>query len=171
MPNHVINEVIFKGLTTSQIEMLKSLVLNRDGVVDFEVLLPPPLNSWPFSAGSRHKVFPDNHLDWCGKNWSTKWNAYGEPEAITTDDSLTLIFRTAWRTPYGWLLAIFNKTMISFSYNSFSEGEDAPRLGIFDAAEIRKDFGTPWNETMIEDISERRRLHKLLWGIEEFEPE
>jgi len=173
MPNHVINELSFEGdvLYLNRIELMTT----RKGIIDFSILLPPPLNSWPGSVGEKHKVFPTNHLDWCSKNWSTKWNAYGHDEGykslLFVPGTLTLTFKTAWSPPYGWMLAVFNHFEASFRYGWLSEGQERAMRGAFNFAALQ---GWPtldaWVECPATD-DEHRHLHKLLWGVESFDEE
>lgn len=44
--------------------------------------------------------------DWQTKHWGTKWDAYGPPELLRTENgSLVYLFRTAWCPPRPWLRA------------------------------------------------------------------
>lgn len=172
MPNHVINEIIIRDLDPFRMSEILAAVCNGDGIVDFEVLLPPPLNSWPGSVRAKHeKAFKTTHLDWATQNWGTKWNAYGTlrtPEVA--GDVLTLRFDTAWRPPYGWLVAIFNKFRLSFTYNYLSEGEMRAKSGSFNYARLDDMGREAWSEEEATD-EVHRHLHLLRWGVEEFEEE
>lgn len=175
MPKDVINEVIFRNVSPEQRAAILAKVGGEKSPVDFEVLLPLPLNVWWGSVGTKHeKRFPGNALDWCRENWSTKWNAYGISEGgryesvAQTDDTLTLTFQTAWGPPMGWLVALFNTLRLPFEYRFLSEGSDTGGRGTF--APDDGSMGDKWDETETDEAL-TRHLHKLLWGVEEFEPE
>lgn len=166
MPNHVINEVLFIGVDAATQGKILALACNDKGEIDFEVLLPIPLNYWHGSVGQSHKKnFPGNALDWCAENWSTKWGPYGDPTVSRTDDTLTLTFRTAWNTPRGWLTALFNKSKVPFSWMWLSEGGDKAQCETFSKGDS---WGVQWKQ---EDADEamQKHLHVLLWGCESFD--
>ncbi len=173
MPNHVVNEIIFRDITEQQRDEILANVLNSEGRIDFAILVPIPLNCWMLSCGERHeKAFKTMALDWCRDNWGTKWNAYSQKEADRIDGGLHLIFETAWRPPYGWLCAVFNRFKLSFDHNWMSEGDCVGMSGRFDARFIEDDLrgGEPWIEKTA-DPEMQRYLHKLHWGVESFEDE
>ncbi|HEU4345765.1 MAG TPA: hypothetical protein VFU31_29805 [Candidatus Binatia bacterium] len=177
MPNHVINEVIFRNVNAEQQGRILSLVQNDEGRIDFELLVPAPKNIWWGNTSSKHtNAFRISHLDWARENWGTKWNAYGMDEdgnyksVVPAENSLTLTFQTAWGPPYGWLVALFNTLKISFEHNWFSEGESRGHHAIFDQPAMQEGIGDPWREVTADDDMQRH-LHKLLWGVEKFEDE
>jgi hypothetical protein len=167
MPNHVINELIFRDVDCSAQERVTEVACNPNGV-DFGVLVPMPLNIWRGCVGSIHKVFKGNSLDWACANWGTKWNAYQSEVPEKTADTLTLRFQTAWSPPYPWLAALFNSTKLSFEHNWLDEGREDGFAGKF----IWKDdgIGPEWSEA-IADEPLHRHLHKLLLGVEQFPDE
>ena len=171
MPNHVLNELVFRVDHETQDRILAKM-LNEKGEVDFAVLVPAPLNMWWGSVGIDHeKAFKRTHLDWARDNWGTKWNAYSQKPIARTDDTLTIIFETAWRPPYGWLAAIFNSLRVSFDHNWLDEGASRGVCGRFDATFIEDDMrGRPWTETEADDDMQKR-LHKMHWGVESFDDE
>lgn len=166
MPNHVVNEIIFEGLKAGQAADLLAGLCDAEQNADFSILLPPPLNSWPGSVGTKHeKAFPTNHLDWCRQNWGTKWGAYSSKPTEITETTLILRFQTAWSPPRGWLLAIFNRFKLSFRYNWLDEGESRGHAGYFDYPALddltfRKEA---WGEQEADDALDRH-LHMLRWG-------
>lgn len=175
MPNHVITEIRFKNVDADQQGAILALARGPESPIDFATLLPIPSNIWQGSVSTRHSVFPGNALDWCRDNWKTKWNAYGIDQGgkyqtiATTDDTLTLTFQTAWSTPYGWLLALWHIGELPFEYSFLDEGALRAKTGRFTA--YSDDFTSdPWSEEAADD-AEHRRMHKLLWGVEEFEDE
>jgi hypothetical protein len=170
MPNHVVNELIFRGTDRATQALILSKLCNDRGEVDFEILVPSPINIWLGSVGRIHTdTFPDTHLDWARKNWGTKWNAYSQKPTEQTEDTLTLRFETAWRPPYGWLVAIFNTFKCSFEHNWFSEGEDRGRAGKWNYAGLDDLDGlSSWEETDADDDLQKH-LHVLQWGVENLE--
>jgi hypothetical protein len=169
MPNHVINEIIFRDAGHDvQEDILKKVLKN--GFVDFSVLVPPPLNIWQGNTGGKEKTAFGNKIwsDWNRENWGTKWNAYGQndedPENVArTGDTLTLVFQTAWSPPKLWICALFNAVGLPFEHNWLSEGESKAHAAKY-FFEGEKEYKTPaWEE---QDADEKiyRRLHILLWG-------
>lgn len=172
MPNHVINELIFRSVDTAAQDRILAAACNADGKVDFAVLVPPPLNLWMGSVGSEHeRAFGRTGLAWNRENWGTKWNAYSHKAIERTPDCLILRFETAWSPPYPWLAAIFNDLNLSFDHNWLDEGAERGVSGTFLADDgTTSSWGPEWKESPAsEDI--HRHLHKLHWGVEEFEPE
>lgn len=175
MPNHVINEVTFSNVDAETQGRIIALVRGAEREIDFNVLIPMPINVWQGNVSTKHEqAFGECGLDWSRREWGTKWNAYGLDEGgkyqsiRASEGTLVLTFQTAWSAPRKWLLALFNTCKIPFEYRWMSEGEDVAVIGrfYFDPREM----GSPdWDEKTIEDDAERRRIHKLLWGVEEFE--
>ncbi|MNU30396.1 hypothetical protein D3C71_188810 [compost metagenome] len=169
MPNHVINEILLHGV---KLEDCRQHLLNGEGRVSFAVLLPLPLNFWAGSVGVQHeKAFPGTHLDAATEMWGTKWNAYGDPTAEDTDAGTLIRFQSAWSHPRGWTCALFNtlKCEISVSWLSEGSSDGVSEKYVWDA---KGSFGPSWEHEKIADGSdEHRRLHKLLWGVEEFTDE
>lgn len=164
MPNHVLNELIFRNLSPEKEAAIISDVINSDGNVDFEILVPPPLNMWWGSVGSKHEqAFRNTKMDWARENWGTKWNAYACREVNMASGSVTIAFETAWSPPYPWLAALFNKHKISFDHNWLDEGRSNSVCGKFIADEIHKLCGDPWVESDASD-EEYRRMYHLHFG-------
>lgn len=164
MPNHVINEIRLHGVP---LEKAKALILGDNESVDFEILLPLPLNFWPGCVGSQHeKAFPGTHLSAATSTWGTKWNAYGDT-IITEDGGDTVVsFTTAWSHPRGWTVALFNTLKCKITAKWLSEGGWPAHVEEYDWSQVERG----WTDTEIEDGSEdHRHLHKLLWGVEAFE--
>lgn len=175
MPSHSLNELRIYNTT---IEALHGVALNDDNFVDFELLLPTPLNCWQGNEGSDHEEnFPGLAMRWAIDNWGTKWNAYGEggPEGryetvVQDGDDVLLTFQTAWHLPRGWVCALFNKTDKRITASWLSEGGVAAHVEKFWIEDNMN--GRQWVANEIaEGTPEHRRLHKLLWGVEEFEDE
>jgi hypothetical protein len=165
MPNHVINEIIFRDCDEQLQRDILAAVLT-DGEVDFGVLLPKPLNIWMGSCGRKHEqAFRVTGLDWATANWGTKWNAYGHNEggkyrSVRQDGtSLILTFQTAWRPPYGWIVALFNRFKISFDHDvssvdifwrdgqTFSTIQDAADINVA-LAKYNGDRPPAWRRTL-----------------------
>lgn len=170
MPNRVINEAIFIGNTEFR-RKVKEIAVGADGKIDFTLLLPIPLYCWQGGVSSLHmKRFPDNALNWCSKNWSTKWGAYGKQTVEEIGDTLTLSFDTAWSAPFGWYAAIFNSVERGFQINWLSEGEMRGHTGIFSMG--NKPFDSMgYDETPAISDDLQKHLHLLRWGVEEFPDE
>lgn len=169
MPNHVINEIIFSGVDSIAESQIMAAACDSDGKVDFNLLVPMPAHIWRGNVG---KVHTDTFgpacigLDWARQNWGTKWNAYSHKPIERTLDTLTLRFETAWSPPYPWLVALFN-TCGGFVHNWLDEGASWSKTGLF-----VKDgkFGDEWKEADADEVL-HRHLHKLHWGVEQFEDE
>ena len=178
MPNHVITEVVFRNVSKEQRESILAMVASTEQEIDFNTLLPIPLNVWRGSVGIRHEAAfgkENTALDWCRHNWGTKWNAYGLNEGgkyqsvDQSADTLTLTFQTAWSTPCGWLLALWHKSGCPLEYTWLDEGREHAFAGRFTTYE-----GGMLNEPWLEDEADEattRRMHKLLWGVESFDEE
>lgn len=168
MPNHVINELIFRNVDAGQQASIAAKLCDDDGNVDFERLVPIPPNVWLGNVGQKHQKLGENALDWCRDNWRTKWNAYSHKPIERTNDSITFRFETAWSPPYGWLVAVFNVIKLDFEHNWLDEGAERGWEGkwlrsAFDGS----GFADPWTEEPASDAMQRH-LHKLRWGVEEF---
>lgn len=173
MPNHVLTEVIFRNVHAEKQDFILSLVRGPEGMIDFETLLPIPLNVWKGSAGTEHdRAFGKGNiaLVWSRESWGTKWNAYGIDQGYQTicrtESDLILTFQTAWRTPYGWLLALWHRSDVPLEYTWLDEGRSNAFVGRFTSYDddLRSQ---PWSETQADDAT-TRRMHKLLWGVEAF---
>jgi hypothetical protein len=168
MPNNCINELVFRDVDGETQARILAATCNAEALVDFKVLVPAPLNMWWGNVGQKHEAtFKRTHLDWARNNWGTKWNAYGHHEIERTADTLTLRFETAWSPPYPWLAAVFNRLNLPFEHNWMEEGGTPPACGRFS---IEPRFGQEWAERPADETMSRH-LHKLLWGVEEFEEE
>lgn len=168
-PNHCINELIFRDMSREAQREILAATCNGDGKVDFGVLVPKPLNMWQGSVSSLHEqTFKRTGLGWAIDNWGTKWNAYGHEPIERTSDTLTLRFQTAWGPAYPWLAAVLNGLGLPFEHNWLSEGGGDGKSGKF--APEGKWGGPEWSEVSATPEM-HRHLHKLLWGVEEFENE
>lgn len=168
MPNHVINELVFTDLTEADRDRVVTAIYAGDNV-DFEILVPMPLNMWWGAVGSNHEAaFKRTGLDWARENWGTKWNAYRSVAPEWADGVLTIRFQSAWSPPYPWLAAVFNKLNLPFAHNWLDEGAERGWIGTFSIDEPI--WGIEWKEVEATDEMQRH-LHKLLWGVEQFEDE
>lgn len=166
MPNHVINEIIFDR-PASEHGAILAAACNNGGKVDFEVLIPIPAQIWRGNAGSKDiAAFGEQNcgIYWARANWGTKWNAYSVMPVEAGHAALTLRFQTAWSPPYPWLVALFN-TCGGFRHNWLDEGQSNSFTGKFQASGER---GESWEE-LEADEALHRHLHKLLWGVEQFD--
>lgn len=169
MPNHILNELIFRGVDAAQQGAIIAKLCNDEGKVDFEKLVPTPPNIWLGNVGQKHAKLGTSGLDWSRQNWGTKWNAYSHKPIERTDDSITFIFETAWSPPYGWLVAVFNTLKLDFDHNWLDEGASRGVEGKWNwSAMTGKDFrAEPWTEVECGDEMQRH-LHKLHFGGDEF---
>lgn len=170
MPNHCMNEVVFRKPGIERMKIIEALC--GDDRVNFEVLVPIPVNVWRGSVGQEHAVLGENALDWCRRNWGTKWNAYGHLPIEDTEEMLCFRFLTAWGPPYPWLVAVFNTLKRSFDHNWISEGGYRARRGFFNWEATKDYHDHPWGEVCLDATDPlQRHLHKLLWGVEELDDE
>lgn len=164
MPNHITNEIIFRDITDEQHAAISAATLNAEGEVDFKILLPVPINAWMGNVGSNHQAaFKLTALDWCTEHWGTKWNAYSHRQPVYEGGTLTLVFDTAWRPPYGWLAALFNTVNISFDHNWLDEGAEDGVIGRFAVTPDGLFSLIEWKERPAEP-EETHRLSVLKWG-------
>lgn len=174
MPNNVLNELIFRNTSPLRQEAIIEKLCDAKGCVDFEILVPLPLNVWWGSVGSEHeRAFKRTALDWCRGNWGTKWNAYHHYPIDRTSDAVTFKFQTAWNPPYPWLAAVMNSLKCEFEHNWLSEYDNQARTAKFDFSIMKSDRGLgmdAWSERIADDAMQRR-LHLLKWGVEKFEDE
>lgn len=122
-------------------------------------------------SAADEKTFKNVALDWCTKNWGTKWNAYGGHNgAEQVGGVLTIRFDSAWRPPYGWLAALLNTFSLSFQHNWLSEGEGHGHTGqfIYQAGDLMGDVD--WKEEAASPEI-HTHLHVLRWGVERFDDE
>lgn len=167
MPNHIVNEIRLHGVHHAEVRAIAS---SDERVVDFEKLLPLPLNYWPGSVSILHeKAFPGTHLDAATKTWGTKWNAYA-----LSDDSLrqdgedtVLTFETAWAPPRGWVVAVFSTLKCDITHHWQDEGsEDVHRESYIFTGDDSM-FFPKWEAEVVDQGSDdHRRLYKLQWGVE-----
>jgi hypothetical protein len=171
MPNHVVNEIVFRGVNHDTQGIIMKKILSPKGFVDFNILVPTPLNIWQGNIGQKEeKAFGKKTWhSWNIENWGTKWNAYGMDNdgksIIRTENTLTIIFQTAWSPPLPWLVALLNATGLPFEHNWMSEGE---REGCFHKFffSVERDYSScKWEQGIAgEDL--HCHLHVLLWGCE-----
>jgi hypothetical protein len=171
MPNHVVNEIIFRDVNPDTQEIILKKLLCSKGFVDFNILVPRPLNIWQGNIGEKEeKTFGEKTwYTWNVENWGTKWNAYGMDEdgksVIRTEDTLTVIFQTAWSPPMPWVIAVFNATGLPFEHNWMSEGENESYSYKF----FFSGGGVLRSPTWSGGVAGKemyRHLHVLLWGCE-----
>ena len=171
MPNHVTSEIIFRDVSPADQDAILAKVCNGEGRVDFEILVPLPLNLWLGNQGADHeKAFGERlGMTWTRENWGTKWNAYQSRTVERTGDTLTIVFDTAWSPPFPWLAAVFNHFKRSFDHNWLNEAADWSVEGKFkwtpDAV-----MGIEWSEERA-NRETHERLHILRWGCAKFEDE
>lgn len=170
MPNHVVNEIRLHDVS---IDDVNRVIASSESPIDFEVLLPIPLNYWQHDEGLKHKEnMAGLAMEWSTKNWGTKWNAYdvGGQSVKKDGADVVLTFQTAWNHPRPWVTALFNTLKCNITASWFSEGGYSPYVEKWTSGDGTLSNRPDWNKTKIEVSSpEYRRLHKLLWGVEEFD--
>lgn len=167
MPNNIQNEIVFENVGwLTRRNILKKIVKN--GRVDFEILVPSPPNLWRWNEGKIHEeTFKNLFMDWARQNWGTKWNAYGS-EVVQARRKLIIRFKTAWRPPYGWIIALHNCFKIPFTLLWLDEGSDD---AYFEKYILPQDCSNDiWSKEKATE-KQKRHIHKLLWGVEEFKDE
>lgn len=167
MPNHIVNEIRLHGVDEATVREVAS---GPERVIDFEKLLPLPLNFWPGSVSILHeKAFPGTHLDAARKTWGTKWNAYAlSDDSLRQDgDDTILTFETAWAPPRGWVVAVFSKLECDITHHWQDEGSDDVHREIYTFTGDGSISFPKWVSEVIDQGSEdHRRLFKLQWGVE-----
>ena len=126
MPNHVTNAIEFAN--QEDFELAKTKLLNGDGYVDFELLVPQPPNVYlgNTSREDEQDFGTFNWYDWNRANWGTKWNAY---DSSAEEETRIIRFDTAWSPPYPILTALsrhvpnFTHYYIEEIYESWSKEE------------------------------------------------
>lgn len=164
MPNHVQTEII------TSVDC-RQFVLNAHGKVDFRILLPKPINVFDGSYGSTEEAAfgkPLMGMEWARLNWGTKWNAYGDHHYEFADGVCTIRFQTAWGPPRPWILALFNTIKVPVEWRWLDEGREQTFI---DTLTDDPDWGVRYHTAACTDDALHRRMHKLLWGVEEFEPD
>lgn len=171
MPNHITSEIVFRDISAADQDAIIAAIFDSDGRVDLGILVPEPLNLWKGNEGINHdKAFGKRlGMSWARENWGTKWNAYQSRPADRTEDTLTVVFDTAWAPPFPWIAALFNYSKRSFDHNWLDEGGEYSVEGKFcwtpdDAMGLR------WSENRASQET-HERLHTLKWGCAKFEDE
>ena len=164
MPDHVINEVVFDGVYEATQDRIIAAACNAKGEIDFEVLLPIPLNCWRGSVGSEHKKFPNNALDWCSENWrhevGSVWRSCCYPRQIFCDVPVSDRMETAL-----WLaLCNVQRSETPLPLFVVYEGESNAYAGSFNPETIRRCFSDSWVEKVAPELNDH--LGVMLWGEE-----
>ena len=103
MPNHVTNAIVFRSMP--EFTFAEDKLINKEGHVDFELLVPTPPNVYHGNLSSEdERDFGNfNWYDWNRENWGTKWNAY-DTEVVV--ERMIIRFDTAWSPPYPIVVAL-----------------------------------------------------------------
>ncbi|MFG6637335.1 hypothetical protein ACGYJ8_15355 [Sulfitobacter sp. 1A12126] len=167
MPNHIVNEIRLHGVEAAKVRAIAS---GPERVIDFEKLLPLPLNFWPGSVSMAHRqAFPGTHLDAATETWGTKWNAYALTEDSLWEDGTDTIltFETAWAPPRGWVVAVFSTLECDITHHWQDEGSDDVHRERYTFTGDNSMFFPKWEADVVEQGSDdHRRLYKLQWGVE-----
>lgn len=125
MPNWVTNTVeVYAADKARDQEIYKSIV-NKDGEIDFSILLPEPYEWTDCKAIKDNKEF--DWYSWRCENWGTKWNA---SEGETEGDGV-YFFQTAWSMPMPWVLALSKKFPESEVYVRYYDEDYGSNFGEF----------------------------------------
>lgn len=164
MPNNIYSEIRLHGVDLGKV---LPLVVNGAGRISFAVLLPLPLHFWSGNVSSVHEeAFAGTHLDAAADVWGTKWDAYGDPTISQDGRDVIIALQTAWDTPRGWTVALFNTLGCDITCEWLDEGREAARRETYTTC---PQWGPKWEQTLIDTTGhDHRRLHKGLWGVEEF---
>lgn len=167
MPNHIVNEIRVHGVLCADVRAIAS---GDDRVIDFETLLPLPLNFWPGSVSILHeKAFPGTHLAAAQATWGTKWNAYAlsDDSLRQEGDDTVLTFETAWAPPRGWVVAVFSTLKCDITHHWQDEGSDDVHCERYTFTGDNSMLYPKWETEKVNPGSDdHRRLYKLQWGVE-----
>ncbi|OOY15053.1 hypothetical protein BMI85_16015 [Thioclava sp. DLFJ4-1] len=167
MPNHIVNEIRLHSVNHEDVRAIAS---SEDRVIDFEKLLPLPLNFWLGSAGLDHqRASPGTHLDSARATWGTEWNAYAlNDDSLRQDGGDTVLtFETAWSPPRGWVVAVFNTLKCDITHHWQDEGSDDVHRERYIFTGDNSMFFPKWEREVVDrDSDDYRRLYKLQWGFE-----
>jgi hypothetical protein len=114
-------------------DVLKDKILNRDGFVDFNILVPMPPNIYTGSVGIEElkKYGEDNWYDWRNKYWGTKSNA--EDQKIVSSHGVNYAqFDTAWSAPINWLNKLAKYGNFIFAYADEDLGHNCGIIEVVD---------------------------------------
>jgi len=126
MANNISNKIIIEW----EIEDKKNFfndIKTEEQVFDFEKIIPIPSNifRWNMGIEERKKYWKLNSIDWCRKEWGTKWNCYD----ITSDFNVSecqdsnekvensIFFQTASAAPIPIYNKIYEKYIIGMKLN------------------------------------------------------
>ncbi|MFA7413295.1 MAG: hypothetical protein WC048_02310 [Rhizobium sp.] len=161
MPDHVINEVLLHDVKLNE---CTRFLIDRDGCLSFDVLVPLPLNLWAGDFNNEHrKAFPGIRGDAAREIWGTEWDAYGSKTVEDTVAGTRIRFQTAWDHPRGWLCALFNTLKCDITASWLCEGA---RIGHVENYKAQGAWGTPtWESAeLADDRAEYLHLSELLYG-------
>lgn len=147
MPNHVCSVV------TAKLDVIRQL-LNEDGEVDFNLVIPQPENiehgdcGYPSYNVRSDCVHPETGkvcwYAWNPKNWGTKWNAYDQgwitgegqqPMSSPPEDSnepVTVKFETAWAIPEPVFVEWARRNRTEPIHIEFADEDLGSNVGILD---------------------------------------
>lgn len=161
MPNHVQNEIIFENINQKKIKEILAKVFNKkENRIDFNILVPQPLNIWKGTISTMHEeAFPSNSLEWNKQNWGTKCNAY-DSNILFNKNKLILKFKTAQNPPRGLVVAIFNYFKLPFKHLWINESND---IAYIDTYKVDKEFRNNW---VCEKANQEQQkyMYQLLYG-------
>lgn len=122
MPNHVKNRLTFHAPKESHVNYLETLC--KGDALDFEKLIPIP-GVYLGATGLIHeKLFGEDRCfsGGCRDAWGTKWGPYSVAKPESNDDSLVLVFETAWNAPHPVIVEIAKRSGCRITHEWCCEG-------------------------------------------------
>lgn len=121
MPNHVYHRIEIECDVVMQETVLK-MIVNSQGFLDFNTLIPQPVSVYQGGLSSQHEEdFGENTwYTWNVKHWGTKWNCY-QSNVTCNGNQIILEFQTAYGIPYPYVIALANTIMLPMKHTYLCE--------------------------------------------------
>jgi Ferredoxin-like domain in Api92-like protein len=105
MPNYVYQKLKFTyhGENKNRVNEIKQTLLNNEGYIDFNLLLPQPKNI----QDPNPQVLSNAEKEWNCENWGTKWNAMESKIIHESNWKIGFEFQTAWQMPKPFIEKVF----------------------------------------------------------------
>lgn len=147
MPNHIKTRItLHESMPLHLVKEIKDAVFNKDGEVDFSILIPNPKTEEYEKSG---------WYDWNRTNWGTKWNAYDTSKGAADN---VIEFESAWSTPQHWLQALCNKFSDIHCTIEFADEDIGSNYGYLEVKNHKVTDLTPTIE------NPETWCHQLKWG-------
>lgn len=127
MPNIFENTLMISGENLEEFVQKNS---SEDNKLDFSKSVPMPQevkNNVSEFYSFQQILDPNNPINWCSKNWGTKWSPR-DVEIEKTDTSITYTFETANSPPFQWLIKTSQKYP-KICFGMYYEDEDGDFKG------------------------------------------